>query len=459
MPLLWREVHLCGPQQANPSTLLKYPRAPSEHVFRFIRMLHLSTGCEDEEMDKTKLKRQWRYLSKCLKFLENATLIKSLHLYVDLYDVDDHPSEFRIKLQVINSIIFRILRHAANMELDEFSFHPGNEKALSSDVLSIVERKLTQMRIDRLKCGKWVERLHNQKRLTSIEVHVPEFEPTIDPYEFDRNFWTTIAQLDNCKKVNVTNIPIPLDWNIQFRNLINLDLLLFYLREDLEPSDWVNTFAIVFQYMPRLERLYLSSQSDPAFELAAEVLEISNVACKDLKILDLSGYFPRKLLVTIGSQCPKLTRCHFGVYDINDEDLRALSQCQRLVSLSLDVPSRKVINGLAYLTNLPRLANLNICYSYGRYINAQLLLDLARYCPRLNVIRTNDLNINRRESNPRPFETQDVAELFAAGAELGAYFEPQYREPSPWDTPREQMERLKEYFIRIDHLRRDKLLF
>ena len=246
-------------------------------------MLHLGTSSENENMDKTKLNRQWRYLSKCLKFLNNATLIKSLHLHVHLYNVDDHPPEFRIKLEAINSVIFRILRRAADMELDEFGFHPDNEKALSSDALSIVERKLTQMRICHLACGKWVERLHNQERLTSIEVHVTEFEPPTDPYEFDRNFWTTIAQLDNCKKVYVTGIPIPLDWNIKFRNLTNLDLLLFFLRDDLEPSDWIGTFAIVFQHMPRLERLYLSSNSGPAFQSAAEELEISNVACKDLK--------------------------------------------------------------------------------------------------------------------------------------------------------------------------------
>ena len=159
----------------------------------------------------------------------------------------------------------------------------------------------------------------------------------------------------------------------------------------------------------------------------------------------------------IGSHCPKLTSCRLGLDDLNDEDLRALSQCQRLVSLSLDVPNQKVINGLAYLTNLPRLVDFDIHYSFGKCINTQLLYDLARYCPRLNIIRTNDLNSNRRDSDPRPFETEDLAELFAAGAELRAYFEPQYKEPSPWDTPGEQME-LKEYFIRIDLLRRDKSL-
>jgi hypothetical protein len=456
MPLLWEEVHLWGPRQANPSTLLKYPRT---RVFRFIRKLHLSTSHEAENMNKKKLNKQYRYLSKCLEFLNNATHVKSLRLHIDLYNVDDHPREFRIKLEAINSIIFHILRHSANMELDEFGFHPGNETALSSDVLRIIERKLTEMRIGHLECGMWVDRLHHQERLTSIEVHANLIEPAIDLKEYERNFWTAIALLDYCKKVYVSSIPIPLNWNVKFQNITDLNLMLFFLRDDIKPFDWISSFTIVFQYMPRLEHLCLSSNSGPEFQSVAELLEISNITCIDLKTLNLDGYFPRKLLVTIGSQCPKLSICCLGVYDINDEDLRALSQCQRLVSFSLDVPNRNVTKRLAYLTDLPQLATLNIDYSFGKHIDAQLLYDLARYCPRLNIIRTNDRNRNRAESEPRLFETEDIAELFAAGAELRAYFEATYREPSPWDKERERMKRLDEYLIRIDHLRRDKELF
>ena len=453
MPLLWTEVHLWGPRQTNPSTLLKYPR---ERVFQFIRTMHISTSHED--MDKTKLDGQSKYLSKCLKFLNNATNIKSLDLYVRLYNVDNHPPEFRTKLEVINGSIFRILRLAANIELDEFGYHPDNEMAVSPDVLSIIERKLTKMSISHRDCGKWVKRLRNQEKLTSIEFYASEIEYTMDPDGYDRIFWTSIAQLENCKEVLVSDLPIPLDWNIRFRNLTHLHLF-FTFRWELPPFDCVATFMTVFQYMPRLEHLHLSSLHDPGYQLAAEALEISNVACKDLKILNLSGYYPRKLLVTIGSQCPKLTTCSVGIHDLNDEDLRALSRCQSLVSLSLCVPNQKVTNGLSYLTNLPQLAKLDMHYSFGRCIDAQLLYDLARHCPRLNIIRTSDVNSIRRESDPRPFETEDIAELFVAGAELRAYFEPQYKEPSPWDTPRQQMERLKEYFIHIDDLRRDKSLF
>ena len=83
----------------------------------------------------------------------------------------------------------------------------------------------------------------------------------------------------------VTTIPIALNWNIPFRNLINLDLLLFFLHEDLEPFDWISTFATVFQYIPRLESLHLSSHRGSGFQLAAEVLKVSLVPSKTSKSL------------------------------------------------------------------------------------------------------------------------------------------------------------------------------
>lgn len=92
-----------------------------------------------------------------------------------------------------------------------------------------------------------------------------------------------------------------------------------------------------------------------------------------------------------------------------------------------------------------------------RYVDTQLLLDFARYCACLDSIRVADHDIFRGPSDPSPFETEDIAELFAAGAELRAYFEPRYSTPS-WNTKRERSE-LLEYLIRIDHLRRDISLF
>jgi hypothetical protein len=86
-------------------------------------------------------------------------------------------------------------------------------------------------------------------------------------------------------------------------------------------------------------------------------------------------------------------------------------------------------------------------------MNTQLLLDFARFCPRLDVIHiTNYVMIRRLGDLKASFGTKDVSELFAAGDELRAYFEPRYTTPSEW-VP----DGLDEYLIHIDNLRRDKL--
>ena len=339
------------------------------------------------------------------------------------------------------------------MELDEFACHPGRETARSSHVLRIIERKITDMRLSHLECGEWVDHLHNHERLRSIEVHNSRTEGSD---EFDRKFWTAIAQLDNCRKVIVGDIPIPFNWSVQFRNVTNLQLFLFWFH--IEIPEWIRTIKTVFKYMPELETLWLSSPYGSNFEQIIKTMEISDVACKKLKSLNLSGYAPRRLLVSIGNQCPNLVRCGLGVYNINDEDLLALSQCQRIRNFALETPSH-ITNGVAYLTHLPHLTNLDIHYYHGSYIDTRLLLDFARHCPCLDIIRVLNRTNLGDGSDPRPFETEDIADLFAAGAELRAYFEPRYRTPSDGDTEIEQSEPLEEYLIRIDNLRRDISLF
>ena len=435
-----------GPRNVDPYPLLKYPRAPSEHVFSFIRIMHLSTGDGSADVDKTKLNRRWKYLSKCIQILKAATSVKSLHLYVHIYNVDNFDPELRPKIKVLNALMFRILRYAANMELDKFDFHPDEGTIRSPDAMSLIERKITSMRLCHLEYGGWIDQLPNNERLASIEVHNSRIE---ESDEFDYKFWTTIARLENCRKVTTGDIPIPLDLNIQFRNLTALDLYLLPLH--VEPVQWIYTATVIFNYMPELESLCLSSPIGLDFQQIIKTVKISDVACKKLKALDLGGYSPSGLLIAISNQCSNLTRCNFTLHDINDKDLHALSKCQSIHTFSLNT-TNQITNGLAYLTRLPCLAELHIQYSLGKYIDTRLLLDFARYCPRLNTIRLSDRNSERGPSDPRLFESEDIAELFAAGAELRAYFEPRFRTTSLWDT---QTQRLDEYIIRINHIRRD----
>ena len=200
--------------------------------------------------------------------------------------------------------------------------------------------------------------------------------------------------------------------------------------------------------MPKLKNLRVSSPSLIASRFEIEAMEISDVACKYLETLYFGGYSPSKLLTTIGNQCPKLTRCDFSLHNVNDNDLSALSRCQRIVSFSLRYPI-PITNGLSCLTNLPQLADLDLHYSLGKYIDTRLLLDFTRSCPRLDTISVADYNRNTTSFDPKaPFEVKAISELFATGAELGAYFEPHYTGPSAWDR-----QRLSKYLIRINNLR------
>ncbi len=252
MPLLWEEVEIWGPRTVRPYTLLKYP-GTAERVSPYIRTMHLTAGQLDENLDKTKLNKIRKFSSRCVQILTAATCVKSLHLYIRMYNIDNHPPELRSRLKAINTLIFRILRHAETMELDEFVWHPGSETARSSDALRIIERKITAMRLCHLECGEWVDHLHNHERLTSIEVHNSRTEEST---EFDRKFWTGIAQLDNCTEVIDSDIPIPFGWSVQFANLTNLNLLLLSF---VGTHKWISTTTAVFKCMPRLETLLLSS--------------------------------------------------------------------------------------------------------------------------------------------------------------------------------------------------------
>src|SRR5436190_2984533 len=115
MPLLWNEVLLWGPRQVDPYPLLKYPRAPSKHVFSYIGTMYIRTSHEGKDADKTMLNRHRRYLSKCLQILAAATSVKSLYLDVSMYNVENYAPELRTKVKTIKNVMVSILRHAANM--------------------------------------------------------------------------------------------------------------------------------------------------------------------------------------------------------------------------------------------------------------------------------------------------------------------------------------------------------
>src|SRR6266496_1134444 len=66
MSILWREVEM-WPSRVTPFPLLRYPGTRSERALRYIRKMYLSTDPEDDELDKTKCNRLWKYVSKSLR--------------------------------------------------------------------------------------------------------------------------------------------------------------------------------------------------------------------------------------------------------------------------------------------------------------------------------------------------------------------------------------------------------
>lgn len=444
MPLLWEVVQMWAPGNVTPYTLFKYPLTMGR-VSPYIRTMHLLAGAQDN-MDKTTLNRTWKFASRCLQILTVATSVKSLRLYIYFSDVDSQPPQFRNKLKGVNDILFRILRHAETMDLDELIWNPGPGTVHVPDALKIIERKVTSMRLCHLECGDWVDQLPNHERLRSIDTYNSRPQ---ESNEFDAKFWTAISRLDNCISVTTGDIPIPFGWSIPLENITNLNLLLLCL---IDVQQWINTVTAVLKYMPKLETVRLPSSTRFTSQPALDSIVISDVACKNLRSLHLSGISPSRLLVTIGNQCPNLAYCHFDLHNVNDDDLYSLSQCSHIRRFSLQYPN-PIKNGLKYLTNLRQLTYLGLHYSLGRHINTQLLLDFARLCPRLDHIHVADFNDNRRPADPKtPFDTEDISELFAAGSELRAYFEPHHKTPSEWTA-----EGLEKYLIRIDNLRRDRL--
>ena len=444
MPLLWEEVLMTGPRDINPYTLLKYPWTV-EHVSYYIRTVRLNTNRLNGDMSNTKLDGVCKYLSVCLRILTTATRVKSLYLYFHLYNVDDHPPEFRTRLRTINNLVYRILRHVETMDLDKLYWDPDPKTDRSSDSLGIIGRRITHIRLCRLEHGDWIDHLHNCERLTSIEIHDSRGEK---PAEFDRKFWTAIAQLGKCTQVTANKIPIPSGWGLQFENIINLDLSLPILNE---PYQWINTVTAVFKYMWNLETLALSAPDGDRFQQACESIEILDVACKNLKEICIDGYIPKRILQTIGGECPNLTRCDFHIHNLNDDDLYAISRCQNIRHFSIRCLN-SITNGLAYFTNLPQLTELKLNYILGDCITTELLLDFARFCPHLETINLTDYNTGASLFEPPGlFLIDDISDIFAAADELRVYLEPQFS-TSDW-----KIDVLDQCCIRIDNLRRDKL--
>ena len=442
MPLLWEQVDL-WPSHEWPVSLSTYPASASKRALSHIRTMCLSVYKEPNDLSITDFNELYTYMCGCFRVLVHATSVQYMRLFLGAYDPNNYPAECSQVIEAINHTALRILKHVEKMDLRELAFHPGRETVLIEDMMKIIERKVHKLDVDTVPLGNWVHRLQYHEIMTSIEFCYiqPRDEQT------DAIFWTAISQLPNVTTLEVDSVPLSPTLDLCFPQILSLKLHLWW---NILADEWAYSFDAVFKQMPSLESLELFSMGLPEFELAAEVLSISSVVCRNLMTVFLSPCLPKGLLSTLGRDCANLKKCNYGSSNVDDEDLRQLSRCQNLCSLSLKYAA-DITTGLTYLTKLPRLNSLDLHYSTGKYIDKQLLLDFARSCPDLKSIVISDWDTSsRRALEWRPFERTDVADLFAAGAELRSYIEPHYSKGSSY-TP----DGLDKYVIRIDKLRED----
>jgi hypothetical protein len=348
-------------------------------------------------------------------------------------------------MRAINSLIFRILRQAASLNLEKFSFNPGRNTARCSDILRIVEKYVVDLDIQDVRARDWVDRVQYHERLQNIQIH--NYEDAPDP-EADRKFWTGISQLQNCETLLISVIPLSFTWNLQFSYVKSLTLFFSYFDSE---STWSASAKAVFTQMPNLEHLHISPPP-PLARDSMKSIQLSDLACKNLIDFSTSHAVPRGFFAMLGSRCLDLCEISLELMpDFNDDDLRSLCQCRRLQIIRLHNET-SLTTGLAHLTSLPDLTTLELHYSHGKYLTSQLLFDLARSCIRLGLFKLSDWSTRRPSGDSRGFEDSSMMELIAAvhellddGHEISRYFEAKNKEYKPEESDG--------YFVRLDRLR------
>jgi hypothetical protein len=448
MPLLWKRVYLWETHEW-PPWLSLYPATASKRALSHIRTMTLSVHVDGNDWGVEKFNKLHSYMCGCLRILVHARSIDQLSLFLGAYDPADYPPECIKVIKAVNRTAFRILKFVAKMDLRELWFHPGRETARIEDIMTIIERKVHKLEIHTIPIASWAHRVANLERVTTIELI--RIHPRNE--EVDGIFWTAISKLPNVTALTVDAVPLSPTLNLQFPQIVNLDLNLWW---PITAHEWAYSLEAVFKQFPSLEKLDLLGFGDREFTLATEALHISSVSCRNLRHVHVSSGLPTGLLGILGRDCANLEHCYYGGLNdsVDDEDLLQLSRCENLRSLELRAATR-ITYGIAYLTNNHKLETFELYYSAAKYINKQLLVDFARSCPSLKIIKISDWNNSmRRYLEPRPFEERDIVDIIPAAVDLRSYIEQIYSRSSKW-VP----DGLNEYLIHLDKLREDMLKF
>jgi hypothetical protein len=185
-------------------------------------------------------------------------------------------------------------------------------------------------------------------------------------------------------------------------------------------------------------------------------MQITSLACKNLTELHLVCPIPEGTISTIARHCSHLTKFYIDdISNMQDDDLLQLSlSCPSLRKISIRY-AQQITNGVEHLTALHELELLELNYTTGQYLDTPVLLKFATSCPRLNQILLSDWDISWDQLHrPRPFEDTAVEILFPAAAQTPSYFEPRNTRKLSFCP-----ERLREYAVRIDKIRKDAFQF
>ena len=335
------------------------------------------------------------------------------------------------------------------MDLRELRFYPGRQTARIEDIMRIIERKIHKLEIQNIPLASWAHCVANLERMTTIELF------RVDPRneEADSIFWSGISKLPNVTTVIAIAVPLSPTLNLQFPQIIDLDL---HLPRTIPAREWAYSLDGIFKQFPSLEKLQLSGPGGLEFTLATEALHLSSVSCKNLRHVHISSGLPTGLLAILARDCANLEHCHYGRRSdsVDDNDLLQLSQCENLRSLRLRAATG-ITHGIAYLTNNHELETFELYYPAAKYITKRLLIDFTCSCPSLKIIKISDWNDSSgRDIEPRPFAEMDVVDIVSAAADLPSYIEPIYSKGS-----RLVPDGLNEYLIHLDKLREDMFKF
>jgi hypothetical protein len=296
------------------------------------------------------------------------------------YNPDAYPPECTKIIKTVNRMGFRILKFAAKMDLRELCFHPGRETTRIDDILTIIERKVHILDIHTVPLESWVNQVQNLENMTQLEFCRIQSRNK----ETDAIFWTGISKLLNVTAIIADAVPLAPTLNLQFPHIMHLDL---YLWSSISAVEWIYTLLdAVLKQFTSLERFQMYSFGGAEFILAAENLRISSVSCRNLREIYVSNSLPNGLLAVLGRDCAKLEICYYSAKNVDDEDLRQLSQCKNLRILQLKYSSG-ITSGLAYLTNNQNLETLDLHYSPARYIHHEATS--PQFCPFVPTFENN----------------------------------------------------------------------